>query len=85
MRAFQASAGVFSRLAFAVEAVSCWGDVSMGSAPLGPLLGVAVGSRHACVRLIDTGNVESRGDNDAGQLGDGSHWSTGPVEPFGQP
>jgi alpha-tubulin suppressor-like RCC1 family protein len=44
-----------------------------------------VGSRHACARLVATGKVECWGGNDAGQLGDGSYSSTGPVEPSGQP
>jgi alpha-tubulin suppressor-like RCC1 family protein len=67
------------------DIVSCWGDWNLGNVPLEPAIGVGVGSRHACARLVTMGKVACWGGNDIGQLGDGENSSAGPVEPLGQP
>lgn len=64
--------------------VSCWGEAPVGDATwsaratpaavvgLGDVVALSVGITHACARTTEDGEVRCWGENDQGQLGDGT-------------
>jgi uncharacterized protein YjdB len=65
--------------------VFCWGEGVFPEAPSRAMSGVKLGTGHACARQVGSGRTLCWGETTYAQLGDGSAYPSGPVEPLGQP
>jgi alpha-tubulin suppressor-like RCC1 family protein len=65
--------------------VFCWGEGVFPQAPGQAMTGVKLGRAHACARQVASGRTLCWGESTYAQLGHGSAYPSGPVEPLGQP